>query len=101
MASKSADADTETGFDKSVDRIRDNVKAFAQSAGESAAEGVSALADQGADGVKAVAGQVPKLSHWMDDQLDAARDRVRAEPIKMIAIAAGVGALFGTIFLRR
>ncbi len=99
MAAKSADI--ETGFDKSVDRIRDTVKTFAQSVGDSAAEGVGHLADQGADGVKTVAGQVPKVSHWIDDQVDAARDRVRAEPIKMMAIAAGVGALLGAVFLRR
>lgn len=98
-ASKSAEP--ETGFDKSVDRIRDNVKTFAQTVGETAAEGVSSLADQGADGVKAVAGQVPKVSHWIDEKFDEARDRVRAEPLKMMAIAVGVGALIGTIFLRR
>lgn len=99
MAAKSAD--TETGFDKSVDRIRDNVKEFAQSVGEGAAEGVGRLADSGADGVKAVAGQVPKVSHWVDDKFDAARERVRTEPMKMMAIAAGAGALFGMLFLRR
>jgi len=94
-------ADTQTGFDKSVDRIRDNVKTFAQSVGETAADGVGTLADQGADGVKAVAGQVPRMSHWIDEQFDSARERVRAEPLKMMAIAAGVGALLGTILLRR
>ena len=66
-------ADTQSGFDKSVDRIRDNVKTFAQSVGETAAEGVGTLADQGADGVKAVAGQVPRVSHWIDEQVDSAR----------------------------
>ena len=98
-------AETATGFDKTVDRVRDNVKAFAASAGETAADGVSDLADQGADGIKSVAhtvaGSVPNVSGWLDEHIDAARDRVRAEPIKMIAIAAGVGALLGTIFLRR
>ncbi len=99
MATKSTDG--ETSFDKSVDRIRDNVKTFAHSAGESAADGVSHLADRSADGVKAIAGQAPKVSSWVDEQFDAARERVRAEPVKMMAIAAGVGALIGAIFLRR
>lgn len=100
MATSKA-ADNETGFDKSVDRIRDNVKSFASSVGETAVDGVSNLADQGADGVKAVAGQVPKVSHWIDEKFDAARERVRAEPMKMMAMAAGVGALIGMVFLRR
>ena len=91
----------ETGFAKSVDRVRDNVKNFTSSATESAAEGVNHLVDQGADGMKAVAGRVPDVTHWADEQLELTRDRVRAEPIKMMAIAAGVGALLGAIFLRR
>lgn len=99
MAAKSAD--TSTGFDKSVDRIRDNVKSFAHSVSDSAADGVDTLADQGADGIKSVAGRVPDVTNWLDAQFDMARDRVRAEPIKMMAIAAGVGALVGALFLRR
>lgn len=91
----------DTGFAKGVDRVRDNVKNFTASASESAAEGVNSLVDQGADGVKAVAGKVPQVSHWADEQIETARDRVRAEPIKMMAMAAGVGALLGAIFLRR
>lgn len=100
MASKSSRAD-ETGFDRTVDRLRDNVKSLASSSAESAADGVSTLADQGASGVKAVAHKVPQVQHWADSQIDHARDRVRAEPIKMMAIAAGVGAVLGLLLLRR
>lgn len=100
-ASKSA----ETGFDKTVDRARDNVKAFAASAGETVGDGVADLADRGADGIKSVAhtvsGAVPNVSGWLDEQLDTMRERIRAEPVKMAAIAAGVGALIGAVFLRR
>jgi ElaB/YqjD/DUF883 family membrane-anchored ribosome-binding protein len=95
-----ADID-ETGFGRGVDRVRENVKSFTTSATETAAEGVNTLVDEGADRLKAVAGHVPQVSHWADEQIDLARDRVRAEPIKMMAIAAGVGALLGAIFLRR
>lgn len=99
MAAKSAD--TGTGFDKSVDRIRDNVKSFAHSVSDSAADGVDSLADQGADGIKSVAGRVPDVTSWIDEKIDMARERVREEPVKMMAIAAGVGALIGAVFLRR
>lgn len=87
----------ESGFDRTVDRVRDSVKSF----GESAADGVADLADQSAKGVKSVAHAVPNVSHWIDDKADAARDRVRAEPLKMMAIAVGAGALLGALFLRR
>ena len=98
--SRSDDAPAETGFSRSVDRMRENVKDFASTASETAADGIARLVDQGADGVKAMAQSVPDASHWADDQLASARDRVRAEPIKMMAIAAGVGALVGALFLR-
>jgi ElaB/YqjD/DUF883 family membrane-anchored ribosome-binding protein len=45
--------------------------------------------------------QVPQVQNWADSQIDQARDRIRAEPIKMMAIAAGVGAVLGLLFLRR
>jgi ElaB/YqjD/DUF883 family membrane-anchored ribosome-binding protein len=102
-ASKSAD--TSTGFDKTIDRVRDNVKAFASTAGETVSDGVADLADGGADGIKSVAhsvaGAVPNVSGWLDEQVDMVRERIRAEPVKMAAIAAGVGALIGAMFLRR
>lgn len=98
--SRQDDTSAESGFARSVDRVRDNVKDFATSASESAADGVSSLVDQGADRIKSMAENIPNATHWADDQLGAARDRVRAEPLKMMAIAAGVGALFGALFLR-
>lgn len=92
---------SEGDFSEKVDRLRDNVKNFTASTSESAADSVNRLVDQGADKVKVLADAVPDVSVWADDQLDAYRDRVRAEPLKMMAIAAGVGALFGMFFLRR
>lgn len=37
---------------------------------------------------------------WLERNLQKTRDRARAEPITMLAVAAGVGALIGAIFLR-
>ncbi|BCW90808.1 hypothetical protein sos41_39830 [Alphaproteobacteria bacterium SO-S41] len=93
--------DTETGFEKAIDRVRDNVKGFAASAGETAAGGVGSVVDYGADGLKSVAHKVPQVEDWADSQIEQARDAVREQPLKMMAIAAGVGALFGLFFLRR
>ena len=101
MMAGSKTTDEETGVERAVERARDNVKTFAHSAAGAAADGVDHLVDRGADGIKAVAGVAPQVGEWADDKLEAARDRVRAEPIKMMAIAAGVGAVLGAIFLRR
>lgn len=90
-----------TGFEKAIDRARDNVKEFVSHAGESAAEGIGSLADFGADGVKAAARTVPQATEWADGRIDQAREAIREKPIKMMAIAAGVGALLGVMFLRR
>lgn len=97
-ASKAAQG---TGFDKAVDRVRDNVKDFVSNAGETAAETIGAAADYGADGVKAAARTVPQATAWADGHVDQAREAIREKPIKMMAIAAGVGALVGMFFLRR
>ncbi len=99
-ASKATRAD-ESGIDKSIDRVADNVKNFVSSQAENAADGVNTLADRAASGVKSVAHVVPQAQDWAGSQLDQARERVRAEPIKMMAIAAGVGAVLGALFLRR
>lgn len=37
---------------------------------------------------------------WMERKIADTRDAVREEPIKMLAIAAGVGAILGALFLR-
>lgn len=91
----------DTGFGRAVDRVRDSVKTLAASATGNASDGVASLVDQGADGVKAVAGKVPEVSYWIDERIEGTRDRVRSEPIKMLAIAAGVGAVLGALLLRR
>ena len=37
---------------------------------------------------------------WLERKIADTRDVVREEPIKMLAIAAGIGALIGAVFLR-
>lgn len=37
---------------------------------------------------------------WLERKVADTRDAVREEPIKMLAIAAGIGALIGAVFLR-
>ncbi|HTQ13795.1 MAG TPA: hypothetical protein VMH86_07960 [Rhizomicrobium sp.] len=44
---------------------------------------------------------VDQAEVWATDNLAALREAVREEPVKAVAIAAGIGALFGVLFLRR
>ncbi|MGH6870195.1 MAG: glycine zipper domain-containing protein [Rhizomicrobium sp.] len=44
---------------------------------------------------------VDQAEVWATDGMANLRDAVREEPIKAVAIAAGIGALFGLIFFRR
>jgi ElaB/YqjD/DUF883 family membrane-anchored ribosome-binding protein len=42
-----------------------------------------------------------QAEEWATDNIDSLRESVREEPIKALAIAAGIGAVFGLLFLRR
>ena len=50
---------------------------------------------------EAVAGTTDDVEEWTSDHLDTARETVREKPLAVMAVAMGVGALFGAIFLRR
>lgn len=41
------------------------------------------------------------VEEWASDNLDAARESVREQPLAAMALAMGVGAFIGAIFLRR
>ena len=41
------------------------------------------------------------VEEWAYDNLDAARETVRGQPLAAIAVALGVGAFFGAVLLRR
>ncbi|HEY1630243.1 MAG TPA: hypothetical protein VGF56_02960 [Rhizomicrobium sp.] len=42
-----------------------------------------------------------QAEEWATDNIDSLRDTVREQPIVSVAVAAGIGALFGLLFLRR
>ena len=42
-----------------------------------------------------------EVETWTNDNLDSARESVRAQPLAAIALSMGAGALVGAIFLRR
>lgn len=48
----------------------------------------------------AIGSAMDDAESWIERQLLATRERARDEPITMLALAAGVGALIGALFLR-
>jgi ElaB/YqjD/DUF883 family membrane-anchored ribosome-binding protein len=62
---------------------------------ENVAERAYRLAEEA---VEQAAGDVET---WTNDNLDSARESVRAQPLAAIALSMGAGALLGAIFLRR
>jgi len=44
---------------------------------------------------------VDDVETWTNDNLDSARESVRAQPLAAIALSMGLGALVGAIFTRR
>jgi ElaB/YqjD/DUF883 family membrane-anchored ribosome-binding protein len=62
---------------------------------ENVAERAFRLAEEAA---AQVAGDVET---WTNDNLDSARESVRAQPLAAIALSMGAGALLGAIFTRR
>ena len=62
---------------------------------ENVAERAYRLAEEA---VEQAAGDVET---WTNDNLDSARESVRAQPLAAIALSMGAGALLGAFFLRR
>ncbi len=50
---------------------------------------------------EAAAEAVDQAEVWATDNAEALRDAVREQPLYSVAIAAGIGAVLGALFLRR
>ncbi|HMI96226.1 MAG TPA: hypothetical protein VK479_06905 [Micropepsaceae bacterium] len=92
-----------------LDSLQENARSFVGDVGSVANDGASAaieaarnLAERAyrlAD--EARASVTDDVEEWASDNLDAARETVREQPLAAIAVALGVGALFGAVLLRR
>jgi ElaB/YqjD/DUF883 family membrane-anchored ribosome-binding protein len=91
-----------------LDAMQEHAKSFAGDVGNAAndsalaaIEAARAVAERAyrlAD--EAAAGVADDMEEWASDNLEAARDTVREKPLAAVAVAMGIGALFGAIFLR-
>ncbi len=89
-----------------LDAMQEHAKGFAGEAGNAANNGALAaieaarsmaerayrLADEATQSV------TDDVEEWATDNLDAARETVREKPLAAVAVAMGVGAIFGAIF---
>ena len=92
-----------------LDSLQENAKSFVGDVGNVANDGAGAaieaartlaerayrLADEARESV------TDDVEEWASDNLDAARETVRGQPLAAIAVALGVGAFFGAVLLRR
>lgn len=92
---------TMSAVENTVDDAADDAKSFADRAAGKMSDGVSNAADFVSDSVKSVTSQMPRIGEWIDDQLGRLRDTAQEKPVQTVAIAVGIGALLGAIFMRR
>ena len=84
-----------TSFVGDVENVANDGARAAIEAARNLAERAYRLADEAAASV------TEDVEEWASDNLDAARETVREQPLAALAVAMGVGALFGAVLLRR
>ena len=92
-----------------LDELQGDMKGLAGDVGDVADDRVH-LAIRNAENVaeralrlaeEAAAHVADDVETWTNDNLDSARESVRAQPLLAIALSMGLGALVGAIFRRR
>ncbi|BCW91097.1 hypothetical protein sos41_42760 [Alphaproteobacteria bacterium SO-S41] len=81
--------------------VADDAKSLVGRAADAASDGFDSAADFVTNGVKNLTDGASDVTEWTGDRLSALRDRVQEKPVQTLAIAAGIGALVGYLFLRR
>jgi ElaB/YqjD/DUF883 family membrane-anchored ribosome-binding protein len=89
--------------------LQDDMKGLADTAGDAAndsarlaahaAENIAQRAYQLAE--EAVAEVADEVETWGNENLDTVRESVRTQPLSAVFLAMGMGALLGSVFLRR
>lgn len=90
-----------SAIDHATESAADDAKSFVGRASDAMSSGFNDAADYVVSGVKTMTDRSDDAASWAGDQLEMIRTRVEEEPIKALAIAAGIGAVLGLLFLRR
>jgi len=91
-----------------LDAMQEHARGLAGDVGNAANDGAMAAVEAARNMAErayrladeAAAGVADDMEEWASDNLEVARDTVREKPLAALAVAMGVGALFGAIFLR-
>lgn len=97
MAEKSDTAKVEPTLEElrqDMETLKADFARLLDTLGQTARHGVKGAADEA--GMAA-----DEVSDWAEEQYLILRENIRAQPITACAVAAGLGLLFGQIFLRR
>jgi ElaB/YqjD/DUF883 family membrane-anchored ribosome-binding protein len=92
---------TASSVKNAADDASSEAKSFVNRAADAATDAFDDAADFVTDKVRRATNASSDAGTWLGDQIDMLRDRVQEEPIKALAITAGIGALLGAVFLRR
>jgi ElaB/YqjD/DUF883 family membrane-anchored ribosome-binding protein len=92
-----------------LDAMQEHAKGFVGDVGNAANDGAQAAIEAARNMAErayrladeAAASITDDVEEWASDNLDAARETLRDKPLVAVAVAMGVGALFGAMFLRR
>jgi ElaB/YqjD/DUF883 family membrane-anchored ribosome-binding protein len=90
-----------TAIRQAANETADDAKSFVDRASDAVSSGFNTVADTVTDGVANATHAGSDLQGWAGEKLSQLRDRVQEEPIKALAITAGIGAILGALFLRR
>lgn len=87
--------------DQAATSAANDAKTFVDRASDAVSSGFSDAADFVVDQVHGATDRGGEAASWAGEQLDMLRAKVQDEPIKALAITAGIGAVLGLLFLRR
>lgn len=102
--------DTRLGALRSdLDALQSDIKGLADDAGDVtkdrarlAVRAAECVAERAMHLAEETASQMAgEVENWASDNLDSARESIRAQPLSALVLSMGAGALFGAIFLRR
>ena len=88
-------------IERTTEDAAEDAKSFVGRATDAVSHGFDDAADFVTNGVKNLTDSAADMTEWTGDRLSALRERVQEKPVQTLAIAAGVGALLGYLFLRR
>lgn len=77
-----------------LEALQQDMRGLGEGVGEAAQERLR-------DALRATETLAAQMDEWTDQHIDTLKESIREQPLAACAIALGVGALLGVVFLRR